>query len=71
MTRTVAIKGARCWPLISVGYASGCERRLLFETYLNSAQVMSDEPGSLPRDSIGTALETPFGVKTVLAPRVR
>lgn len=71
MTRAVAMKGPGCWPLIWVGYASGSARRFLFETYLNSARVMSDEPRPLPRDSIGTALETVFGLKTVLAPRVR
>ena len=71
MTRAVAMKGAGCWSLISVGYASRSARRFLFETYLNSARVRSDEPSSLPRDSIGTALETVFGVKTVLALRVR
>ena len=70
MTRAVAMKGPGCWPLIWVGYASGSARRFLFETYLNSARVMSDEPRPLPRDSIGTALETVFGLKTVLAPRV-
>ena len=71
MTRAVAMKGAGCWRLILVRYASRRVRRLLFETYLNPARVMSDEPSSLPRDSIGTALESVLRVRAVLAPRVR
>jgi hypothetical protein len=71
MIRAVALKGAGYWQLILVRYASRRVRRLLFETYLNPFQVMSDEPSSLSRDSVDTALETVLGVATVLAPGVR
>jgi hypothetical protein len=46
MTRTVAMKGAGCWRLSLVRYASRRVRRFLFETYLNPVRVMSDEPSS-------------------------
>ena len=64
-------EGPRCWWRIVIGYASRRVRRLLFETYRNQARVMSDEPSSLPRDFIGTVLETVLRVRTELAPRVR
>ena len=71
MTRAVIVKGVRWWRLISVRYASRRVRRVLFETYLNRARVIPDKPSSLPRDSIGTALESVQKLRAVLAPRVR
>jgi len=55
MTRAVAMKG---WRLLVVRDASRRVRRFLFETYLNPARVMSDEPSSLR-------------LRAALAPRVR
>ena len=71
MTRAVAMKGAGCWRLLLVRYASRRVQRFLFETYRNPARVMSDEPSSLPRDSIGTANERILRLRAALAPRVR
>jgi hypothetical protein len=71
MTRAVAMKGAKCWRLIPAQYTSRGVRGLLFDTYLNPPRVMSDEPSSLPRGSIGTALESVLRVRALLAPRVR
>jgi len=71
MNRTFAMKGAGCWRLILVRYASRRVRRLLFEAYLNPAWVMSDEPNSLSRNSIGMAFESVLRERAVLAPRIR